>query len=259
MSDRKIVIPGEAIFSGDDYLPGEGTEKRGNDIVALRYGLAEESNKLVKIIPLSGPYIPRRGNVVIGKVELITHNGWVINIGCAENGFLSVMEVPRYVNKDAMDEVMSIGDMAVVKIWSMNGKGIDLSLKSRGLGKIHEGMIFKTNPNKVPRVIGKEGSMIKLIKDETGCNITVGQNGYIWIKGDKIENELLAKKAIEFIVENSFIEGLTEEVEKWFKKNGGKGSNGSSTKKVKDVQEEVNAEVEAMEKSKEEASEGDEE
>ncbi len=249
MSERKIVIPGEAIVSGDDYLPGEGTEKRENDIIALRYGLAEESNKLVKIIPLSGPYIPRRGNVVIGKVDLITHNGWVINIGCAENGFLSVNEVPRYVNKDAMNEVMSIGDMAVVKIWSMNGRGIDLSLKSRGLGKIHEGMIFKTNPNKVPRVIGKEGSMIKLIKDETGCNITVGQNGYIWIKGDKIEEELLAKKAIEFIVENSFIEGLTEEVEKWFKKNGGKGNSGSGHKKSRDVQEQVNKEVEEMENS----------
>jgi exosome complex component RRP4 len=250
MTDRKIVIPGEVIASGDNYLPGDGTEKRGNDIVALRYGLAEESNKLVKIIPLSGPYIPRRGNVVIGKVELITHNGWVINIGCAENGFLSVMEVPRYVNKDAMDEVMSIGDMAVLKIWSMNGKGIDLSLKSRGLGKIHEGLIFKTNPNKVPRVIGKEGSMIKLIKDETGCNITVGQNGYIWIRGDRIDDELLAKKAINFIVENSFIEGLTDEVEKWFKKNGGKAGQ-SSAKKSRDVQEEVNAEVEAMEADKE--------
>ncbi len=251
MSERKIVIPGEAIYSGDDYLPGEGTEKKGNDIIALRYGLAEESNKLVKIIPLSGPYIPRRGNVVIGKVDMITHNGWIINIGCADNGFLSVMEVPRYVNKDSMDEVLSIGDMAVVKIWSMNGKGIDLSLKSRGLGRIDEGMIFKTNPNKVPRVIGKEGSMIKLIKDETGCNITVGQNGYIWIKGDKIEEELLAKKAINFIVENSFIEGLTEEVEKWFKKNGGK----AGTKKARDVQEEVNREVEEMENDKEEALE----
>jgi exosome complex component RRP4 len=245
MNERKIVIPGEVIVSGDNYLPGESTEKRGNDIVALKYGLAEESNKLVKIIPLSGPYIPRRGNVVIGKVELITHNGWVINIGCAENGFLSVMEVPRYVNKDAMDEVMSIGDMAVVKIWSMNGRGIDLSLKARGLGKIHEGLIFKTNPNKVPRVIGKEGSMIKLIKEQTNCNITVGQNGYIWIKGDKIDDELLAKRAIKFIVDNSFIEGLTEEVEKWFKKNGGNGQ--SSSKKARDVQEEVNAEVEAME------------
>jgi len=217
---RKVVVPGEAIVSGDDYLPGEGTEKRANDIVALRFGLAEESNKLIRVIPLSGPYVPRRGNVLIGKVDLITHNGWVIDIGCPENGFLSLSEVPRYVNKDGMDEVMRIGDMVVVKIWSMNGRGIDLTIKQKGLGRINEGIIFKINPNKVPRVIGKEGSMIKLIKDATNCNITVGQNGYIWIKGDMIEDELMAKKAVLFIVENSFIEGLTEEVESWLKEQG---------------------------------------
>ena len=57
--------------------------------------------------------------------------------------------------------------------------------------------------------------MINLIKDETKCNITVGQNGLIWIKSDKIENELFAKKAILFVTEKSFISGLTEEVKKF--------------------------------------------
>jgi exosome complex component RRP4 len=87
------------------------------------------------------------------------------------------------------------------------------------LGKIEDGMIIEVNPYKVPRVIGKEGSMIKMIKDETNCNITVGQNGFVWIKGDKIEDELLAKKAILFVTEKSFISGLTDEVIKFFKEN----------------------------------------
>ena len=213
---REIVIPGEVIISGEDYLPGEGTEKRGKDIVALRYGLSEESNRLVKIIPLSGVYQPRRGNVIIGKVTNINFNGWMLDIGASDEAFLSLMEVPRYVNKNALDEVMSIGDMSVVKVWNINKRGIDLSIKSRGLGKIDDGMIIKINPNKVPRVIGKEGSMIKIIKDETKCDITVGQNGLIWIKGDKIENELFAKKAILFVTEKSFVSGLTEKVEEWF-------------------------------------------
>lgn len=221
MTERKIVIPGEMIASGNDFLAGEGTEKRGEEIVALRYGLAEENNKLVKVIPLSGTFLPRRGNVVVGKVENITFNGWVINIGAAENAFLSLMEVPRYVNKDGLDEVMDIGDSVVAKIWAINKRGIDLSIKSRGLGKIDEGIIVEINPNKVPRIIGKEGSMIKMIKDETGCNITVGQNGFIWIKGDKVENELFAKRAIEFVSDKSFISGLTDEVKEWFKKQKG--------------------------------------
>ncbi|MCK5625170.1 KH domain-containing protein [Candidatus Pacearchaeota archaeon] len=219
MSERKIVIPGETIEEGNDFLPGEGTEKTGEKIIALRYGLAEESNRLVKVIPLSGVYNPRRGNVVIGKVEILTFNGWVINIGTAENAFLSLAEVPGFVNKDGLDEIMDIGDMATVKISGINKRGVDVTIKSRGLGRIDEGIIVSVNPNKVPRIIGKEGSMINLIKEETKSNITVGQNGYVWIQGDKIEDELFAKKAILFVTEKSFTSGLTEEVKKWFEEN----------------------------------------
>jgi len=212
---KKIVIPGEIIVSGDNYLPGEGTEKRGKDVVAIRFGLAEEFDRLIKVIPLSGVYQPRRGNVVIGKVENVTFNGWVIDICAPENAFLMVAEVPRYVNKDGLEEVMDIGDMVVAKIWNINKRGIDLSIKVRGLGKIEGGMIVQVNSNKVPRIIGKEGSMINLIKDATGCNITVGQNGLIWIKGNTIDDELNAKKTILFISDKSFISGLTEEVKKF--------------------------------------------
>ena len=217
-SNRRIVIPGEVIISGENYLPGEGTEKRGNDMVALRYGLAEEVSRLVKIIPLSGVYHPRRGNVVVGKISNITFNGWLIDIGSPENAFLSVAEYPKFVHKNELDGIMNIGDMAVAKIKDVNRKSVDLTMKLRGLGKIDEGIIIKINPNKVPRVIGKEGSMINMIKEETGCNITVGQNGFIWIRGDSIEKELFAKKAVDFVTEKSFLSGLTEEVKKLFEK-----------------------------------------
>jgi exosome complex component RRP4 len=221
--ERKVVIPGEVIASGEDYLPGEGTEKRGQEIVAIRYGLAEESNRLVKVIALSGVYQARRGNVIIGKVENITFNGWVVDIDSPIGAFLPLSEVPRFVSKEAMAEVFDIGDMVVAKIFGVNGRGIDLTIKSRGLGRIEEGMIIKVNSNKVPRVIGKEGSMIGIIKKETGCEITVGQNGLIWVKGNKIEDELFVKRAIMFVAEKSSTSGLTEEVQKWFdKQKGGK-------------------------------------
>jgi len=251
---RHVVIPGEVIVAGDDFLPGDNTEKRSDGIVALKYGLAEVSNHLAKVIPLSGPYTPRRGNVVIGKVEMVLGNGWLFDIGGADNAFLSVSEVPRYVNSHQMEEVFRIGDMGVVKIWGIGGRGIDLSIKSRGLGRIDEGMIFKVNPNKVPRIIGKEGSMIKLIKDYTSCNITVGQNGYVWIRGDKIEEELFAKKAVDYVVENSFVEGLTDKVEAWFKENGAVKRVREERSSSRDAQDEVNREVEEMENNKEENS-----
>jgi exosome complex component RRP4 len=222
MTDRKIVIPGEVVITGEDYLPGENTEKRNEGIVSLIFGLAEEADKLVKVIPLSGVYHPRRGNVVIGRVENVTFNGWVMDIGSAQNAFLPLMEVPRFVNKDGLEEVMDIGDMVVAKILRINKRGIDLTIKMRGFGKIEKGIIMKINSNKVPRVIGKEGSMISMIKDDTKCRITVGQNGLISIEGDKVEDEILAKRAIAFISEKCLLAGLTDEVKKWFEKEKGK-------------------------------------
>ena len=216
---RKIVIPGETIVEGDGYLPGEGTEKRGNKIVAQRFGLSEESDNLVKVIAISGPYIPRRGNTVVGKVVNVLANGWLIDVGYAENAFLSLMEVPRFVNKDALEEVMEIGDMMAGKIWNISKRGIDLSIKQRGFGRISQGIIMKVNPNKVPRIIGKEGSMIKLIKDETHCEITVGQNGFIWINGENVEDEIFARRAIDFVSDKSYIHGLTEVLTKWLSEN----------------------------------------
>lgn len=216
--ERKLIIPGEVIVKGREFLPGEWTEKKGDEIVALRFGVAEEQDKLVKIIPISGPYQPRRGNVVIGQVVNIMGSGWFMDIDTPENAFLPVSEFPRYVNKGELGDVLELGSMVVAKIFNIDKRGIDLTLRAHGLGKVEDGMIIKVNSNKVPRVIGKEGSMINLIKENTGCNITVGQNGIIWISGENTEAELKAKEAIMFITENFFLEGLTEKMEKWFER-----------------------------------------
>ena len=223
-SHREVVIPGEIIVSGSDYLPGDGTKREGNDIVAYRYGLSDKNGKLIKIIPLSGVFIPRRGNVIIGRVNDITFNGWLTDIDSAISAFLPLSEVPRYIDKNNLSDFLDISDFFNAKITNVKSKGVDLTLEGKGLGKLEGGIIVKINPNKVPRVIGKEGSMIKLIKDETNCKITVGQNGIVWIRGENVEDELFAKKAINFVTDRTFISGLTDKVSKFLseEKNGGK-------------------------------------
>jgi len=215
---REVIVPGETIVSGEDYLPGEGAKREGKDIVALRYGLVEISGKLVKVIPLSGVFIPRRGNVIIGQVTDISFNGWMTDINAPYSSFLPVAEVPMYLDKNCLAEFLDIGEFFSAKISSVKQKGIDLTLDARGLGRLEDGMIIFINPNKVPRVIGKEGSMIKLIKDETNCKVTIGQNGLVWIKGDNVDAELFAKKAINFVTEKSFIHGLTDKVKEFLDK-----------------------------------------
>ena len=211
---RKVVVPGEIIVSGEDYLPSEGARREGNDIIASRFGLAEELGRVVKVIAVTGAFIPRRGNVVIGRVVDITFSGWLVDIDCSSSSFLPIDESPRFVSKSEMDQFLAIGDILVAKIWGVKAKGIDLSLQGgKGLGKLEGGFIFRIIPNRVPRVIGKEGSMVALIKEKTGCSITVGQNGWIWLKGPNCDSEIAARKAIEFAADNVTLEGLTEKVE----------------------------------------------
>ena len=216
---RKIVVPGEVIISGEDFLPGEGTAREGNEIIAHRYGLAEKIGRVVKIIPLSGAFIPRKNNVILGRIVDYTFNGWLIDVDYAGNGFLPIAEAPRFINKNEMDSFLAIGDMIAAKIWNVSGKGVDLSLKGKGLGKLEGGFVFRISPSRVPRIIGREGSMINLIKEKTGCTITVGQNGWIWIKGNNIDDEIKARKVIEFVADKVYVDGLTDKVEEWFEKN----------------------------------------
>ena len=213
---RKVVVPGEIIVSGEDYLPGEGTRRDGENIVASKFGLAEEAGRVVKLISIFGAFVPRRNNVVIGRVTDITYAGWLVDIDSAASAFVPIEESPRFINRSEMDQYLAVGDVVSAKIWGIKGKGIDLSLKGKGLGKLESGFIFRIIPSRVPRVIGREGSMVNLIKEKTGCNITVGQNGWIWIKGPNTDSEILARKAVEFVSDKVHVSGLTEKVEGWF-------------------------------------------
>jgi len=238
MEERKIVIPGETIIQGDDYLPGDGARREEKDIVASRFGLADFSDKLVRVIPISGGYTPRRGNVIIGQVVGINFKGWMIDFGEHMNGFLNVAEVPRYIGRGELREFLDYGDVVCAKVFSADTSNVELTIKLRGLGRLNGGQLINVNPNKVPRIIGKEGSMVNLVKDASACDITVGQNGQIWLKAEKIEDELVAKEIINFICENSHISGLTEKVEEFVEKKYGKKIKAAEMS----VQEETNTE-----------------
>ena len=211
--ERRLVVPGETIVSAEDHLPGDFTRNEGGEIVASRYGLAETSGRVVKVIPISGVFEPRRGNTVIARVVDINFSGWSIEIGGPYTAFLPLMECPRFIDRNNLQEFADIGDVLSLKTYGVKKGSIDLTLKSRGLGKLNGGRLIKINPHKVPRVIGKEGSMINLIKEKTDTEITVGQNGLIWLKGE-LENEEKAMNAIKLIERESIFNGLTQKVEK---------------------------------------------
>lgn len=122
-----------------------------------------------------------------------------------------------FIDKKAdLTQYYDYGDIVSAQITHVAGsKIIDLSMRGPGLRKLKGGKIIEVSSSKVPRIIGKQGSMIQLIKEKTGCKIIVGQNGRVWISGLTPESEMLATEAIYMIEQNSHHEGLTEKVKEF--------------------------------------------
>ena len=218
--DKEISVPGETLAIGMDILPGNGTYREGEKIVANRLGLVMIEGRTIKLIPLSGRYIPKTGDTIICKVIDVGFNGWRLDTNSAYSAMLSMKDATsEFIARGAnLTQYYDLGDYIVCKIVNVTSqKLIDVTMKGPGLRKLKGGRIIEVDPNKVPRIIGKQGSMVVMIKDATKCNITVGQNGLIWIDGEPM-NELLALQTIRKIEKESHLSGLTDKIKEYLEK-----------------------------------------
>jgi exosome complex component RRP4 len=87
-----------------------------------------------------------------------------------------------------------------------------LTLKGRGLGLLVEGMLLDLSPAKIPRVIGRSGSMINMIKDKLRIEAVVAQNGRIWVRAPDTPTLNLAIKAFKMIEAQAHTSKLTERI-----------------------------------------------
>ncbi|MEM4810295.1 MAG: KH domain-containing protein, partial [Thermofilum sp.] len=92
-----------------------------------------------------------------------------------------------------------------------------LTIKESRLGKIERGIVVEISPNKVPRVIGKKGSMVKLLEELLEVNIIVCQNGRVLVVGRNEKREELAAIVIKKIEAEAHTEGLTSKVREYIK------------------------------------------
>jgi exosome complex component RRP4 len=212
---RKQVIPGDVIISGD-YRPGMFVQRRGNDMVALRVGLAEVVRNDVKVIPLSGAYIPRAEDMVVGKVVNVTGYGWEADINSCFVGYLPGQFVFGRDFSPATHDLttrFTVGDLLLAKIEAFDRtRDPQLSVRGPGLGKIPSGEIVRISPMKVPRLIGRKGYMINMIAETTGLEIKVGQNGMIVLDGPQ-QGIDKARKAVELIEQEAHMADLTAKVQ----------------------------------------------
>ena len=220
---REIVVPGE-LLAISSKRAGPGTFSEGGKIYAAHLGIKSIRPDSISVVPLSGQYMPMRGDLVVGKIIGVGSSNWLVDINSPYPSPLHVNEVPWRVEFGETRKFMSVGDIVLLKIVGVDEiKRISVSMQDHGLRKLTGGMVIELSPSKVPRVIGKNGSMIQTLKTMTGCRIYVGQNGRIWIDGE-LDNMVLAVKAIKMIEDEAHNLGLTEKVKRFLEENKVEGA-----------------------------------
>lgn len=218
MSEKNIfevVLPGELVAERNGRKIGTGVYLEGEKVYSKVLGIPRTDENEISVIPLAGAYIPKVGQKVIGIITEVEISGWGVNINSPYTAFLPLAEgVEEFVDISRTDisKYYDIDDIIYCKISKVTkNKIVQVSMRDFGCKKLREGIIIKVTPTKVPRIIGKGGSMINLIKKKTGCEIIIGQNGVIWLRGERKDKAI---EAILTIEKESHIIGLTEKIEK---------------------------------------------
>ena len=222
-SKRKYVIPGDVVTSGP-FRPEQNTILEGNKIISTTIGISEIYDDSVRVIPLTGKYIPKINDLVIGKVISHTSLSWELDINSCYVGFLPAQDVfgrDFSAHADELTSKLKSGDLVAARIANFDRTRDPLvTISDRDLGKIDSGDLVKISPSKVPRLIGKRGSMIQTIEEATTAAITIGQNGWVVLSCESPEGLLKAKKAIQMVDEQAHVANLTDQVKEMLESKG---------------------------------------
>jgi exosome complex component RRP4 len=216
---REIVIPSQLLGDIKSNKAGRGTFIENGKIYAEVLGILNKNNEYINVTPLKGRYDPIEKDFVIGIVEEPMASSWLVNINAAYPALLHVNEVPWDVDFGETEKYLNHGDSIMAKVLQVDQeKKLQITLKDRNLYKIKGGQIINVEPSKVPRIIGKKGSMISVLKKYTKCRIFVGQNGRIWVDGEE-EGVKKVIDTIKMIEDESLSFGLTNKIEELLKKD----------------------------------------
>ena len=222
-SKKRYVLPGDFITTAPLRLQ-DNVVLEGKRIISTTIGLSDVSADSVRVISLNGIYMPKIDDLVIGTIKSIFGNSWFADINSCYQGMLLGQDVfgrGSYPTMSEMKERLDKGDIIYARIANSDRQREPLiSIADKNLGKIDSGELIKISPTKVPRLIGKHGSMIQTIEASTNATITVGQNGFIVVSCDETNGLLKALAAIRMVDEQAHLVNLTDKVKKMLESNG---------------------------------------
>jgi len=221
-NQNQFVLPGDTIVTGD-YTPEQNVIIDGDRAISTTVGFSEVNDNRVGVISLTGFYIPKIDDLVIGKVISFSALSWEIDINSYYSAILPASDIfgrDFTSSRDNLSLKLAKGDLIAARIVNIGSREPLITISGQDLGKIDSGELVKISPSKVPRLIGKQGSMIQAIEGATNSSITIGQNGWVIVSNDETNGLLKAVEAIRLVDEQAHVANLTDKVNKMFEFEG---------------------------------------
>jgi exosome complex component RRP4 len=200
---RKLVIPGEVLAGKPLRL--DHTIVEDGKTCATVIGMFDDQTS--GFIPLEGLWYPQPGEKVIGIVEEARLNTDNIALNAPFKGLI----ISKFTEGNLVN-----GDIVEATVKDLDKTGTIVLVRPRPL---YGGKVLAIKPSKVPRLLGKNDTMINQIVNATKSSISIGMNGLVWIKGG---NSDLATDAILKIQEEAHVSGLTERIAKMLQERANK-------------------------------------
>ncbi len=203
---KRLVIPGELVTEERKKL-GSHVFIRDGKIYSDAMGLVNDESDFASVVPLEGKYAPEQNDLIIGVIVDEKFSVYEVDI----NSFYS-----SWISKKELREILKPGTIISGKVMKVNEfNEVDLG----GIRSFFGGELIEVSAVKIPRVIGREGSMLNVLKNGTKSNIIVGRNGRIWAKGGDVN---LLRRAINKINAEAHMDSLTQRITDFLdKENGG--------------------------------------
>ena len=215
-NQNHFVLPGDIIVTGD-YTPEQNVIIDGDRAISTTVGFSEVNDNRVSVISLTGFYIPKIDDLIIGKVISYSALSWEIDINSYYSAILPASDIfgrDFTSSRDDLSLKLDKGDLIAARIVNVGSTREPLiTISGQDLGKIDSGELVKITPSKVPRLIGKQGSMIQAIEGATNSSITIGQNGLIILNNDNNSGLERATRAIKMIDLNLYEPNLEEKIQ----------------------------------------------
>ncbi len=199
MSERRIVVPGEKIADTATRIPG--TYSRDGKTYAALVGFIDEQGKY---IALESKYKPMIEDVVVGMITDARHAGYSVDLLLPREGFIPARTIRI---------TLQLGDFVVAKVRKIERSGM---VEVGEVRRLPRGKIVEFPSAKIPRLIGKKSSMLDILRNNSGGDVVVGNNGYVWMS-EKCNIPLLLK-ALDIIRKKAHKPGLTDTITKFFEK-----------------------------------------